>query len=596
MKNVNKTTIAIALIMLAVGLLVGWLFFGSSSESIDQVHNHAAISETETVWTCSMHPQIRKNESGDCPICGMELIPLDSEHSLIDPAAINMSPVAMKLANVQTSVVTKENSNRELLLSGKVYVDERRKLTQAAHIPGRIEALKVAFTGEYITRGQELAKIYSPDLVTAQKEVFEARKIKDRNQAIYHAAIGKLRKWKLSPEQIDAIEQSGEVIENFPILANVSGYVTKKNVNLGDYVKVGQPLFEVSDLSKLWVLFDIYESDLSFVSKGDYISFTISSLPGRTFESTITYVDPTVNPLTRVTQARVEVPNPDLLLRPEQFVSGLLHITANSNSTMLSVPKSAVMWTGRRSVVYVKKTQANKVSFVMREVVLGADLGNSYRLESGLTEGEEIATNGTFSIDAAAQLAGKPSMMNPEGGVVITGHNHGVKPSEKVASQTEDPKQIKVSNEAKIALSPLFKAYFSFSKALADDNLDLALKEGEILKAQLNSINPDLLDKEGKGPWQDQSALLAGSLMHIQHQKSLIDLRASYQDISNQMIAIAKTFQPLDDTLYVQHCPMANSNKGAEWLSLNKEIENPYFGSSMLKCGETINVIPNMNL
>ena len=179
MKNINKTTVIIASSTLIIGLLIGWLIFGRSNESQTDEHSHTTTAETETIWTCSMHPQIRKNEPGDCPICGMDLIPLESESNEIDPMAVSMSSTAMQLAQVQTMKVGRGNTNKSLRLTGKVQADERLLYTQSSHIPGRVEQLTVNFTGDFVKEGQIIAYIYSPDLVTAQEELFEAKKIKE---------------------------------------------------------------------------------------------------------------------------------------------------------------------------------------------------------------------------------------------------------------------------------------------------------------------------------------------------------------------------------------------------------------------------------
>jgi Cu(I)/Ag(I) efflux system membrane fusion protein len=196
-------------------------------------------------------------------------------------------------------------------------------------------------------------------------------------------------------------------------------------INPGDYVTRGEAIYEIANLSKVWVLFDVYESDIVWVNKGDKVEFSVASLPGETFTGDISYLDPVIDPITRVAKARVEHSNAGGKLKPEMFATGLVEARLPGKSELPVVPKTAVMWTGKRSVVYVKADTDKGVNFIMREVTLGPSLGDSYVIESGLEEGEEIAVNGTFSIDAAAQLAGKPSMMNPEGGVAMTGHDHG---------------------------------------------------------------------------------------------------------------------------------------------------------------------------
>jgi Cu(I)/Ag(I) efflux system membrane fusion protein len=591
MKNSNKRTGIIAFGALAIGLILGWLFFGRSNVSKDELYNHSAIAESETVFTCSMHPQVRRNEPGDCPICGMDLIPLESTDGELDPMAVRMSPTAMQLAQVQTMVVSEGDAEKSIRMNGKVQVDERLLFTQSSHIPGRVEKLMVNFTGDFVAKGQVIAHIYSPDLVTAQEELFEAQKIKETQPALFDAAKEKLKNWKLSENQIAEILASNKVLEQFPILANVSGHVTNKMVNLGDYIKQGEAIYKIADLSKVWVLFDVYESDMAWIKKGDKVTYTIQSLPGKTFEGTISYVDPLIDPKTRVAQARVETSNRDLLLKPEMFASGSVASEIKSKDSTIVVPKTAVMWTGKRSVVYIMQTTEQGVSFRMREVTLGPGLGNSYVIESGLETGEEIAVNGTFSIDAAAQLAGKPSMMNPEGGVAMTGHNHGGATDKKMENMPEASKQAPVSNEVKKALQPLFDNYFNMKEALADDDYEKAKKAGIAVNTALGKVDMKLFEGDEHTLWMQQSAMLKKSTTHIAQLADIEALRENFIGVSNAMIAVAESFDPVSSTVYLQHCPMADSNKGADWLSQKKEILNPYFGSAMLKCGETKRLI-----
>ena len=591
MKNINKTTVIIAISTLVIGLLFGWLIFGRSNEPQADEHNHSTTAESETIWTCSMHPQIRQNEPSDCPLCGMDLIPLESTDGELDPMAVSMSPTAMQLAQVQTMVVDKGKTNKSIRLNGKVQADERLLSTQSSHIPGRIEKLSVNFTGEFVSAGQVLANVYSPELVTAQEELFEAKKIKESQPALFNAAKEKLKNWKLSDKQIDQIVKSNKTIEQFPILANVSGYVTKKMVNLGDYIKQGEALYEIADLSKVWVLFDVYETDMTWINKGDAVIYTVQSIPGKTFKGKISYIDPVIDPKTRVAKARLEATNKGLMLKPEMFTTGTIEAKTNTNYTSLTVPKTAVMWTGKRSVVYVMQMSAQGVSFIMREVTLGPELGESYVIEDGLQPGEEIAINGTFSIDAAAQLAGKPSMMNPEGGVAMTGHNHGGNTNSNMEKMPVSSKKTTISEDAKKSLQPLFDNYFKLKIALASDDFEKAKASGVAMNNSLGKIDMNLFKGDAHSLWMQQSTALKPSLQHIEHLGDIKAIRGKFISISNLMIAIAESFAPLSTAIYIQNCPMADSNKGADWLSLDKEIQNPYFGESMLSCGENTKTI-----
>lgn len=410
-----KHKILIISTTLIAGIFIGWIFFHSSQNSEEKSSTSLEVAQG-TIWSCSMHPQIRMDKPGKCPICGMDLIPLvQNSESSIDPDAIHFTKEAAELANVLTTVVTIQKPVKEVRLYGKVQADERLLQSQVAHVPGRIEQLSVNFTGESVSEGQILAKIYSPELITAQQELLEAVKTKVTQPAIYEAAKERLRQWKLTDKQIESIESSSTTQSTVDVISNTSGIVLSRLVNTGDYVSQGTALFKIADLSKVWVLFDAYESDLQFLNKGDKVSFTLQALPGVDYTGNIVFIDPVIDPVTRVAKVRVETGNQSGRLKPEMFVTGIVSSTLSDYSNNIIIPKSAVLWTGKRSVVYVKQPDSEEPVFKIREIGLGPMLGESYVITDGLSEGEEIVTSGTFSVDAAAQLAGKPSMMNQNG-------------------------------------------------------------------------------------------------------------------------------------------------------------------------------------
>ncbi|MEX1192572.1 MAG: efflux RND transporter periplasmic adaptor subunit [Brumimicrobium sp.] len=586
MKNILKNKYFLAVLVLLVGVLIGWIVKPSGEKEASESQ---ATEAKDQIWTCSMHPQIKKKEPGDCPICGMDLIPQDSEdnNKALDPEALEMSPTAMKLASVQTQKVGDDLSEKSVRLNGKIQVDERLRNTQPSHIPGRIEKLLVNFTGEFVKEGQLLAYVYSPELVSTQEELLEAQKVKDAQPMLFESAKNKLKNWKISEAQIDKILAQDKPIESFPVRADFSGYVTNLLASHGQYVKQGQPIYEIADLSSVWVMFDVYESDLQWVNEGDVVEYTVASIPGETFTGKISYMDLVINPKTRVAKARIVASNKGLKLKPEMFVSGIIKSKIEDQENRLIIPKSAVMWTGKRSVVYVKNETEGMVSFKMREIELGAGLGDAYVVESGLKSGEEIAVHGTFSIDAAAQLAGKPSMMNPEGGSEMKGHNHGGENGSSSGSSTKQTEKMTISDKSKKSLQQLFESYFKLKTALGDDDFENAQKYGVQMKNTLDKVDMSLFkDKEHK-IWMKQSSNLKSHLKHISHHESIKKLRDDFIEISNVMIAITTTFDPLTETIYLQYCPMVNDDQGAKWLSKEKEIFNPYFGEKMLKCGET---------
>ncbi|MBA7521758.1 Cation efflux system protein CusB [subsurface metagenome] len=430
--KINKRDIKLIGYALIAGLFLGWLFFHSGleiklpKESITE-HEHSHEGESaETIWTCSMHPRIKMDKPGQCPICAMDLVPLTNiqAEEASSPDEVQMTESAIKLAGIQTALVVRGKPEKTVYLLGKVKPDERNISELTTRFGGRIEKLFVNFTGQNVRKGQKLATIYSPELIAARKELLEAIKYKESNPGFYKATRTKLKLWDLTDQQIDDLETRGSTEHYFDILSPISGTVTMRHVALGDYIKEGDPLFEVIDLTKVWVMFDAYESDLPWIRMGNKIDFAIQSFPGDYFTGKVTYIDPFINARTRVAKVRVELNNHGLSLKPEMFVNGLLKSEMEQTNELL-IPKSSVLWTGKRAVVYVKVPNRSQPSFLYREIILGPEAGNFYLVKSGLHEGEEIALNGVFKIDAAVQLAGKPSMMNPEGGKVSTGHNHG---------------------------------------------------------------------------------------------------------------------------------------------------------------------------
>jgi len=428
MKNI-KQNIKIILPTLIIGIFLGWLFFHESGNKSEGTHKHKTETIAQEVdYTCSMHPQIKQNKFGLCPICAMDLVPMTSMESSDDEASayeIQMTESAMKLAAIQTTIIQRGMPEKDVYLLGKVKPDERNIAELTARFGGRIEKLFVNYVGQHVKKGERLGTIYSPELVSAQVELIESSLYKDSNPALYNASKSKLKLWDLNDWQINNIEKKGKPTLYFDILSPISGTVSKRHVSHGDYVEVGSALFEVIDLTKIWVMFDAYENDLLWIKTGDQVDFTIQSLPGHTFSGNVSYIDPFINPTTRVTNIRIEMENPDLIFKPEMFANGILQSSIAGDTDELLIPKSAILWTGKRAIVYLKVQDREIPTFLHREIILGPEAGNFYVISNGLEEGDEIAINGVFKIDAAAQLAGKPSMMNPDVGIGSLGHQHG---------------------------------------------------------------------------------------------------------------------------------------------------------------------------
>lgn len=561
---------------LLIGTTVGWginsLFFSSAEtdSKMSVEHDHGA----EQIYTCSMHPQIRQPEPGICPICEMDLIPL-GENSSNDPYVLEMTEAAAQLANIRTTRVGMgtTGSTNALRLSGKVAADESRRASQVSHLPGRIEKLYVRYTGAEIKAGQKLADIYSPDLITAQRELLEAKKMTGFNADLLEAARQKLRYWKLSEDQITEVETKGSIQETFSIYAETSGIVDQRRVSVGDYVNRGAVLFDVLNLSTVWVLFDAYERDLDQFRRGDRIQFTTPAFPERVFSGRISFIDPLIDPQTRVATLRVEVSNTGGRLKPGMLVRGSWEKSRGGESALM-VPESAVLWTGTRSVVYVKVPNAEVPSFEYREVELGDRIGDQYQIRSGLEVGDDVVVNGAFTIDAAAQLNNQASMMNTA--VRIKG-TEGMMATVDFTGETP--------SEFKKQLDKLVSTYLSVKEALVQTDSTAAKNAGLALQRELSALNASGLPPEANAFWQEKAKAITAHLESFLAAADIEKQRRQFAFFSNLLIEAVKALGHQQGTYYVQHCPMAFDDEGADWISSEEEIRNPYFGDRMLKCG-----------
>lgn len=587
-------------LLLVFGIFLGWIFFHGSGNKINH-DNHQHEVAQGTVWTCAMHPQIKLPQPGKCPICGMDLIPLAQAGTSpqTDPDAIRLTKEAAELARVVTTKVSRQNPVREVRLYGKVQADERRFQSQVSQVPGRIEKMFVNFTGEQVRKGQKLAEIYSPELITAQQELIETAKTRHLQPELYEASKEKLRQWKLTDNQIESIENSGSIISNFEILSNTSGTVTARRVSTGDYVSRGAVLFDIADLSEVWVLFDAYETDLPFFSQGEMMKFSIQAIPGTEFSGNIVFIDPLIDPVTRVAKVRVEAANAGGKLKPEMFATGIVLSNLKEYRNNIVVPKSAVLWTGKRSIVYIRDQGTDEPVFRLREIGLGPIVGDSYVVTDGLTEGEEIVTNGTFSVDAAAQLEGKPSMMNPgrnEPAATITGMIPDETRSGDIremavrnmqAGEKTEPGKKNISMDFIMQLNIVFDKYLNLKNSLVDDDSKKALLYSRDMQEALSKIDTKLLTGDDQMKWEEISGNLTKSLSLFGPSTGLEQQRKAFQTISNNIYSAVKNFGLIGKTVYYQFCPMYDNNKGGYWLSETEEILNPYFGKEMISCGET---------
>ncbi|MGB2225533.1 MAG: efflux RND transporter periplasmic adaptor subunit [Polaribacter sp.] len=567
----KKTAIYIGLLL--TGLLLGWLLFGGNSTHEDN-HEHNTETKANQMWTCSMHPQIMKTEPGDCPICGMDLIPAEAGAEGLAADEFKLTENAMKLANIQTTIIgSTDGSENTLKLSGNIVANEKKNAVQVSYFSGRIEELFINFTGEQIKKGQKLATIYSPELFAAQQELLTAKSLKVSQPQLYKAVRNKLKLWKLSDEQINSIEQTGKVIENFPVYATISGTVSEKMVEVGQTVKAGQGLFKIADLNSLWAEFDVYENQISQIKTNQVIEIRTNALPGKVIATKVSFIDPIVNSKTRTVTMRADIRNSNAEFKPGMFVSGTLTLETASETVM--VPSSAILWTGKRSLAYVK-TKADQPVFEMRTIQIGKKIGDAYEVINGLQSGEEVVSNGAFTVDAAAQLQGKKSMMNQT--------------DETSLKMGMSNQRMKVSAKFQKQLKSVFDAYINLKDALIKGDFKTAKQYSNAMKTHLSKVDMKLLKGDSHNDWMTISKTLAGFTKQFENASEIKGQRSVFKPLSEQLILAIEKYG-INQEVYAQFCPMADNDKGGYWLSLEDKILNPYFGDQMLGCGEVAKTI-----
>lgn len=456
--------------------------------NMDLVEVEASAIEEPEVWTCTMHQNVRRSEPGLCPICNMDLVKVEAsaEGGGSDRRYV-MTEAARKLMQIQTAVVERRFAMNEIRMTGKVGYDETTLSYITAWVPGRLDRMYVDFTGVQVNEGDHMVDLYSPELLTAEEELWRAAqmsaKLKSGTQetirrtatTTLEAARRKLDLWGLTAKQISDIETNGVTSNFVTIFSPKGGTVVERKGQEGEYVNTGTHIYGIADLTHLWVLLDAYESDLMWLHYGQDVVFETEAYPGREFKGQIAFIDPVLDKKTRTVRVRVNVPNPERILKPEMFVRatvraqvaldgrvmnpelagkwigpmhpeivrdgpgvcpicgmdlkrvedlGYVPASGANADKPLVIPATAPLVTGKRAVVYVEVPDQDQPTYEGREVVLGPRAGDSYIVHSGLSEGERVVTNGNFKIDSALQIMAKPSMMSPGGEMEMEGHQH----------------------------------------------------------------------------------------------------------------------------------------------------------------------------
>ncbi len=601
-----------AIAFLAIGFVAAWWLRGPSgpSESLHTTATKASSGDADAVaiWTCSMHPQIRRDGPGKCPICGMDLVPVKKSAGGI--RTVSISENIRKLMQVQTVPVARKYVTAEVRMVGKVDYDETTLAYITAWVSGRLDRLYVDYTGVEVKKGDHMVYIYSEELYTAQQELIAALESNASRPTsrfvepidLAESAREKLRLLGITEEQVQEIEQRGKPNEHITIYSPVGGIVIEKLRQEGDRVRTGDRVYTVADLSHLWVQLDAYESDLTWLRYGQEVEFTTEAYPGEVFKGRVAFIDPVLNKDTRTVKVRVNVSNEDGRLKPEMFVRAVVRSKIASGGRVLDaslsgkwispmhpeivkdepgncdicgmplvraeslgfvtaepsdvakplvIPVSAALLTGTRAIVYVQVPDAEEPTYEGREIVLGPRAGDYYLVKSGLKEGELVVTNGNFKLDSALQISAKPSMMTPEGGGSAGMHHHGgdAMPKGKGGEMT-DHSAMSLPPKVNQQMVAVLDSVHDIETAIEEAELNRIRDAFAILGNQVAVVNGQALMGDMAAQWGEFAMLLGNDSVEGNDIDSLQDADRVYlvaKDHAKRLRTMFGVSLPIDE-------------------------------------------------
>jgi len=551
--------VALALLATAGGYFLGRHSTGAPAES--------ASVPAPVAYQCPMHPWIKADRAdAKCTICGMALVAAHASggaaaHEEVDPNLVTLTPAQAAVVGVQTSPVRLGSLARTLRVTGVVDDDDTRHRILAARVPGRVERLFVNFVGAEVQEGAQLATIYSPDMLTAQREYLE--RLKAGNIAFTAAeraaAKEKLLSLGLTEEEIGVLETTRQATAMVTVRAPMSGTVVARGAYEGKYVAANDELFQIGDFSRMWLVFDAAEPDLAWLRVGQAVEVAVPSLPGKLLTAPIAFIDPNLDETTRTARVRVVLDNPDRLLRHRQ--TAYATVRAESPDALLA-PRSAILQHSGRAVVFVDR---GGHAYAAREVQLGRIGDTEAEILAGLRAGDRVVTEGALVLDGQAQLA--------HAAVGSTPHEHGSTP-EKIS--VEVPQH---DDAARAQLMTLAFAAADAATALAADDLAAYQSQLPELRAALAAY---LAAFPGAGGTPLAKTKLADG-------PDLDGARRAFEPFSTELADLVRT-QNLHGAkqLFIYQCPMSPVLGTGRWLSRTEQLRNPFFGSAMLECGEEV--------
>lgn len=569
-----------------------FLFACSNGKNGDEhsEHEHGKEHASTTKYTCPMHPQVIQDGPGECPICGMDLVPVNKGDANSNHLMLNDSQI--KLANITTQKAITQSIGQSVVVNARLVENEELTEVISSRAGGRIEKLFVKETGRTVKKSEPLYELYSETVLTLQKEYLLAKEqyellgaTEKRYASFLKAAERKLLLYGLSPDQISKLGQTKNIQPRITFLAPVSGVVTEISVAEGQYVPEGGALYRIEDISKLWVEAELYPSETELVKTGDKINVNINGFESSPVEATITFLSPEYRSNTQITIVRAAINNPDMKYKPGMQARVIF---SHSSKKALTVPVDAVIRDGKGTHLYVQK---GKNTFKPQMVKTGMEDFDRVEIIEGINEGDTIVVSGAYLLYSEIVLK--------KGANPMAGHDHGGMQmdskqmegmemrDEATTSKDEARMNTAVDPEFSRQLAAVLKSYLEVKDALVASDAESASTKINNVSSSLSKVDMNLLKGNAHMKWMENLNRMNESVKVIKASKNTEEQRASFSRLTEALYASIKTFNVPGLQLYYQFCPMAFDNKGAYWISSEEEISNPYFGEQMLRCGET---------
>lgn len=566
---------------------------GDSASMAPMPDAHEAEHDHADFYTCGMHPWVVLPEPGNCPICHMELVPLDPDKFT---GEVTIDPIVTQNIGVRIAPVVQGPVVKNIRTVGAIEYDETRVRDVNIKASGWIEKLYVDYVGAPVKKGEPLFEFYSPKLYAAQSEYLTTMKMTRASDATFlpgsdldtarliRDARVQLEYYDITDAQIDQLETTGAPSKAITIYSPYTGVVIAKHANEGMPVDIGMRVYQIADLSKVWVMVSLYEYQLPLVQLDQLATMSLSYIPGQTFTGRVLYIYPYLDEKTRQAKVRLEFDNPTGLLKPGMYVSVDLKSTLADDRVL--APREAVIDTGRRQVAFVSLGDGK---FEPRDVQLGVETeGGNVEILDGLKPGEMVVTSGQFLLDSESRL--RESLAKMVKGQPAADQNV-VTPVAAPASEASVP------NDIQRNLATVLTNYFAIGDLLAKDTIfgvDQPAKE--VAAAVDRMISFELPGEPDFWRQHDEAATIGGKAQELSQAKNIKSARLAFADLS---VALAKlvraTGVPADINFPVEemHCPMFRGGQGGSvWLQRAGDVRNPFFGSVMLQCFDERTAMP----